>query len=242
MNYIIPLNRYQTSFGSLDESISSDNAVRVLDAFVEKLDLKPLQYHIKTLNSEGRPPFEPKVFLKLYLYGYLNGIRSSRRLERECQRNIEVQWLLGTLQPNYHSIADFRKNNSRALRNTFKLYVLFLKEAELLGGRTIAVDGTKVRASNSKKNNYNPKKIERHLKYIEEQTEQYLQQLDSNDNEEQQGEQMTEVKQKLERLKTQAIKYEALRDTLEGSEQPQISTTDTDARALLVQGQVHPVG
>ncbi|MFN5842163.1 MAG: IS1182 family transposase, partial [Bacteroidota bacterium] len=90
--------------------------------------------------------------------------------------------------------------------------------------------------------NYNPKKIERHLKYIEEQTEQYLKQLDSNDREEQQSEPITEVKQKLERLKTQAIKYEALRDTLEGSEQPQISTTDTDARALLVQGQVHPVG
>jgi transposase len=238
MNYITPRNRFQTTFTSLDELISSDHAVRVLDAFVEKLDLKPLQYHIKTLNSEGRPPFAPKVFLKLYLYGYLNGIRSSRRLERECQRNIEVQWLLGTLQPNYHSIADFRKNNSRALRNTFTLYVLFLKEAELLGGRTIAVDGTKVRASNSKKNNYNPKKIERHLKYIEEQTEQYLKQLDSNDREEQQSEPITEVKQKLERLKTQAIKYEALRDTLEGSEQPQISTTDTDARALLVQGQV----
>lgn len=242
MNYITPINRFQTTFTSLDELISSDNAVRVLDAFVEKLDLKQLQYHIKALNSEGRPPFEPKVFLKLYLYGYLNGIRSSRRLERECQRNTEAQWLLGTLQPNYHSIADFRKNNSRALRNTFKLYLLFLKEAELIGGKTIAVDGTKVRASNSKKNNYNPKKIERHLKYIEEQTEQYLKQLDSNDREEQQSETITEVKQKLERLKTQAIKYEALRDTLEGSEQPQISTTDADSRALLVQGQVYPVG
>ncbi|MCX7611559.1 MAG: IS1182 family transposase [Ignavibacterium sp.] len=238
MHYIPAADRNQLHFTTLDEQIAPDNAVRVLDAFVEKLDLKQLQYDIKSLNNEGRPPYEPKVYLKLYLYGYLNGIRSSRKLERESQRNIEVQWLPGTLQPNYHSIADFRKNNSRALRNTFKLYVLFLKEAELIDGKTIAVDGTKVRASNSKKNNYNPKKIERHLKYIEEQTEHYLKQLDHNDREEQQGEKITEVKQKLERLKTQGIKYEALRDTLEASNEPQISTTDTDARALLVQGQV----
>lgn len=238
MNYITPQNRFQTTFTTLDELIGSDNPVRVLDAYVEKLDLNKLQYHIKALNREGRPPFAPKVFLKLYLYGYLNGIRSSRRLEREAQRNIEVQWLLGTLQPNYHSIADFRKENGKALRNTFKLYVLFLKEMELIEAKTIAVDGTKVRASNSKKNNYNPKKIERQLKYIEEQTEHYLKQLDSNDREEEPSEKMTDVKQKLERLKTQAIRYEALRDTLAGSNEPQISTTDADARALLVQGQV----
>jgi hypothetical protein len=176
--------------------------------------------------------------MKLYLYGYLNGIRSSRKLARECMRNIEVQWLPGKLSPNYHSIADFRKDNPRPLRHMFKLFVQFLKEAELIGGKHIAIDGTKVRASNSKRNNCNPRKIERHLKYIEEQTEQYLQQLEQNDKEEQASELITDVKQKSERLKTQKIKYEALRDTLEASGEPQLSTTDPDARALLVQGQV----
>jgi len=121
------------------------------------------------------------AFLKLYFYGYLNGLRSSRRLKRECKRNIELQWLLCRLVPNYHSIADFRKDNPTALPNTFKLFVSFLKDADLVSGKTVAVDGTKFRAHNSKKNNYNPKKIERHLTYIEEKTNEYIKALDSND-------------------------------------------------------------
>jgi hypothetical protein len=148
-----------------------------------------------------------------------------------------LQWLLGELVVNYHTIADFRKTNGKALRNTFKLFVLFLKEAELTSGSTIAIDGTKVRAHNSKKNNYNPKKLERHLTYIEEKTNEYLQQLETNDAEES-NIVVTEVKEKLERLKQNKIKYELLGEQLEKSGEPQISTTDGDARALLVQGQV----
>jgi len=172
MNYIQGDNREQISFSSLEDSIAADNAVRVIEAFVEQLDLQQLQYNSNALKAEGRPPFHPAVLLKLYLYGYMNGIRSSRRLEKESGRNIELQWLLKRLQPNYHTIADFRKTNGKALRNTFKLFVLFLKEAEMTSGTTIAIDGTKVRAHNSKKNNYNPKKLERHLAYIEENREQ----------------------------------------------------------------------
>jgi transposase len=237
MNYIQPSNRYQVSFGSLDEQIEPDNAVRFIEAFVEQLDLKQLGYNFNTLRTEGRPPFHPTVFLKLYLYGYLNGIRSSRRLEKECKRNIELQWLLAQLVPNYHSIADFRKVNGKALRNTFKLFVLFLKEAELISGNIVAIDGTKVRAHNSKKNNYNPKKIERHLAYIEEKTNEYLRQLETNDAEES-NHPITAVKEKLARLKETKINYELLQQRLEQSGEPQISTTDEDARALLVQGQV----
>lgn len=237
MNYIQPANRHQMSFGSMEEAIAHDNPVRFTEAFVEQLDLSQLGYISSTLKSEGRPPFHPKVFLKLYLYGYLNGIRSSRRLEKEAGRNIELQWLLGQLVPNYHSIADFRKVNGKALRNTFKLYVLFLKEADLIGGHTIAIDGTKVRAHNSKKNNFNPKKIERHLAYIEEKTNEYLAQLESNDAEETPVV-VSEVQQKLERLKQNKINYELLQEKLDQSGEPQISTTDEDARALLVQGQV----
>lgn len=237
MEYITPENRHQISMQCLDAQIAPDHAVRFIELFVEKLDLTQLGYLVNTLKTEGRPPFQPTVFLKLYLYGYLNGLRSSRRLERESKRNIELQWLLGKLQPNYHSIADFRKVNSKALRNTFKLFVHFLKDVDLISGNTIAIDGTKVRAHNSKKNNYNPKKIERHLTYIEEKTNEYLAQLDTNDTEESQPI-VKHVKEKLERLAQNKIKYELLQEKLEQSGAPQVSTTDEDARALLVQGQV----
>ncbi len=110
----------------------------------------------KQIKTEGRPSYNPKVLLKLYFYGYLNGLRSSRRLEKECKRNIELQWLMQKLIPNYHTISDFRKENPQALKNTFKLFVLFLKDMGLVSGHTVAIDGTKVRAHNSKKNNYNP--------------------------------------------------------------------------------------
>ena len=237
MHYIIPINRQQITFGSLEEKVAADNPVRFIDAFVDTLDLSKLGFVCTTLKSEGRPPFHPKVFLKLYLYSYQNGLRSSRKMTKECSRNVELQWLIGELCPNYHSIADFRKINSTALRNTFKLFVDFLKHADLIGGELIAIDGTKVRASNSKKNNYSPKKIERHLEYIEAKTNEYLSLLDANDQAES-SDSIREVEEKIARLKTQKIRYELLNDKLEQSGETQISTTDEDARALLVQGQV----
>jgi len=237
MDYIKKTCRHQMSFGSLDQQVEADNPVRFIEGFVEKLDLNKLGYITPTLKSEGRPPFHPTVFLKLYLYGYLNGIRSSRRLEKECKRNIELQWLLSQLAPNYHSIADFRKLNGKALRNTFKLFVLFLKELGLIDGKILAIDGTKVRAHNSKKNNFNPKKIERHLAYIEEKTKEYLEQLDSNDADEN-SVNIEDVRVKLARLEEHKINYELIQEQLEQTQEPQVSTTDADARALLVQGQV----
>jgi transposase len=138
MDYITAHNRHQVSFGSLEDAIENDNPVRVIEAFVEALDLPSLNFIIKKMQAEGRPAFNPKVFLKIYFYGYVNGIRSSRRLEKECKRNIELQWLIGKLVPNYHSIADFRKENPQALKNTFKLFVSFLKDASLVSGNTIA--------------------------------------------------------------------------------------------------------
>jgi transposase len=237
MNFIQPKDRHQLAFGTLDDAIAEDHVVRFIDAFVNKLELDKLGFIMQELQKEGRPAYESRVFMKLYLYGYINGIRSSRRLQRECERNIELQWLLGKLVPNYHSIADFRKDNPKALRNTFKLFVLFLKNADLIGSELIAIDGTKVRAGNSKKNNYNPKKIERQLKYIEEKSNEYLWQLDQMDKEES-PEKIKNIEEKIARLKQNKINYEALGIALEKSGEPQISTTDPDARALLVQGQV----
>lgn len=116
----------------LESIISQENPVRFIDSFVDHLDLTQLHFKVQVQKTEGRPSFESKVFLKIYLYGYLNGLRSSRRLARECERNIELHWLLQSLTPNYHSISDFRKNNPDALRNTFKLFVSFLKDVELI--------------------------------------------------------------------------------------------------------------
>lgn len=237
MAWLPTQDRNQLQMQSLETSIGKDNPVRFVDAFAEQLEMSLMGFCVAESKIEGRPAFRPQTFLKLYLYGYLNGLRSSRRLEKEAIRNVEVQWLLGGLQPNYHSIADFRKDNPKALKSTFKLFVLFLKEADLVGGELIAIDGTKVRASNSKKNNYNEKKIARHLALIEEKAGQYLKELESNDLKEE-PEKILDIEQKIQRLKTGKIKYELLKEALEKSPEPQISTTDEDSRALLIQGQV----
>lgn len=158
MQFITGQHRQQTYFATLDDQVSADNAVRLMDAFIDKLDLQKLGFSKTVHHSEGRPPYAPGVLLKLYLYGYLNKVRSSR--------NIELQWLLQNLQPNYHTIADFRKLHGVSLQSMFRLYVQFLDEAGLPGKTTIAVDGSKFKAVNSRKNNYNQKKIDKHQQFI----------------------------------------------------------------------------
>ena len=229
--------RHQLSFGCLEDKIEQDNPVRFIEAFVEHIELEKLGFAARATKQEGRPGFDAKLFLKIYFYGYLNGIRSSRRLAKECCRNIELQWLCVHLQPNYHSICDFRKDNPKALINTFKLFVSFLKNEQLVSGETIAIDGTKVRAHNSKKQNYSAKKLERHLNYIETKTNEYLSALAANDEQED-AIKVSDVAHKIERLKTNKIYYEHLKEKLAESGDTQISVTDTDARALLVHGQV----
>ena len=237
MQHIQGISRHQLQMSSLEDKITADNPVRFIDAFVNHIDPVKIGFQPKILKTEGRPNFRLEVFLKLYLYGYLNGVRSSRRLEKECFRNIEVQWLLEAIHPNYHSISDFRKDNPKALKQLFKLFVLFLKDAELIAGDTIAIDGTKSRAHNSKKANYNQKKIDKHKEYIQAKSQEYLDQLDQNDIQENPVA-IKNIQQKIERLKQNKIKYELLEEELKNSGEPQISTTDADARALLVQGQV----
>jgi transposase/type II secretory pathway component PulJ len=237
MQHITGISRHQLRFSSLEEAISLDNQVRFIDAFVAFIAIDKLGFTIKTLKKEGRPSFQTQVFLKLYLYGYLNGVRSGRDLEKECFRNLEMQWLLEGLRPNYHSITDFRKDNPQALKKLFKLYVSFLKDADLIGGETIAIDGTKSRAHNSKKANFNQKKIDKHLAYIEAKTQEYLDTLDENDTKEN-TQKNQNIQQKIERLQQNKLRYEQLEEKLKASGEPQVSTTDSDARALLVQGQV----
>lgn len=214
MQNIQGISRNQLQVSSLEDTISADNPVRFIDAFVGTIDLAKIGFTPRVLKTEGRPSFDTQVFLKIYLYGYLNGILSSKRLEKECFRNIELQWLLEAICPNYHSIADFRKDNPKALKQLFKLFVGFLKDAELIAGETIAIDGTKSRAHNGKKSNFNQKKIDKHLEYIEARTQEYLTALDQNYGQETTTT-LTNIQQKIERLKQNKIKYELLEETMD---------------------------
>ena len=237
MQHITGIPRNQMYFSSLEDTISPENPIRFIDAFVETIALESLGFSVQTIKIEGRPSFDTKVFLKIYLYGYLNGLRSSRKLEKECVRNIELQWLLCGIVPNYHSISDFRKYNPTGLKKLFKLFVSFLKDIDLIAGETIAIDGTKSRAHNGKKSNFNQKKIDKHMAYIEEKSQQYLDEIAQNDQHEN-SIVITKIQEKIERLQKNKIRYELLEEKLQASGEPQISTTDEDARALLVQGQV----
>ena len=153
----------------LDEMIPQDNIVRVIDAFVDAIDLDKLGFTHVTSLKRGAPPYHPGVLLKIYMYGYLNRVRSSRRLEVECGRNIELMWLTGCQQPSYHTISDFRsiKPHRKALKATFRLFNQLLDGAGLFGKTLVAIDGTKIRAQNSKKNNISEEKILKRLDYHE---------------------------------------------------------------------------
>jgi len=243
MKIIKGLNRQQIQFNSLDDQVAVDNPVRIIDAFVDRLDMgslgiKKLPAQLRKSNPGGAPRYDDKLLLKLYLYGYLNKIRSSRKLELECSRNMELRWLMQELIPNYHTIADFRKNHAAALKNLFKLYVHFLDELNLLGKRTIAIDGSKFRAVNSSKNNYNQRKIDKHQRMIEEKADKYLKELDELDNDETDDSgpsyRKEEVEAALQRLTERKIKYDDLQQQLDNTEEKQISTTDADSRALII--------
>jgi len=240
MQYIQGNSRHQTYFSTLENQVSADNPVRLIDSFVDKLHLQKLGFTKTVHKSEGRPPYAPAVLLKLYLYGYLNKIRSSRKLEKECSRNIELQWLLENLAPNYHTIADFRKVHAAPLQAMFKLYVQFLGDAGLLGKTTLGIDGSKFKAVNSKKNNYNQKKIDKHRQFIEDKTAKYLQELDELDKEENaNGTDELQIKkekiaQGLAKLKERTIKYDTLQQQLDNTTDKQISTTDRDSRSIII--------
>ena len=257
--YVTGIDRYQADLMSMEDRIDKDNPVRVIDAFVDVLILndlgfreevpeydpeKPCAKHLRNLG--GRPSFKTKDLLKLYLYGYYNRIRSSRMLERECYRNIELYWLIGAITPNYHTIADFRKDHPDALKRVFNAFRKFLLNNELIAGEVIAVDGTKVRAVNSKKRNYNADKVNRHLKYIENKTEEYMKQLDEMDAKETATDdyriKKEEVQAKIEKLKTNRAFYNNMAAQVAASDDGQVSTTDPDSRSLLIRHNQVEVG
>lgn len=219
---------------SIDEYITIENPVRVIEAYVEGLNMENLNFKYAKAANTGRPPYNPKDMLKLYIYGYLNRIRSSRRLEDEANRNIEVMWLLKKLKPDFKTIADFRKDNKKAIKNAFREFNKLCDEWDLFGKELVAIDGSKFRACNSKKNNYSVKKLERHIKYIDEKIDKYLKELDQGDSAESTDRKpdAEEVKKRLEDLKARKDKYQGYKDELIEKGENEISTTDPDARLM----------
>ena len=227
MEYISGSDRNQIQFFALDELVADDSWVRVIDLFVDLLPLKDLGFKHTVLQKEGRPPYDPSLFLKLYLYGYKHSVRSSRKLEHCCKVNIELWWLLKGLKPSFRSIAYFRKDNAAALKAAFRYFVIMLQDLELIEGQTIAIDSFKVRAQNNMRKNYNQNKIDRHLDYIDTKIQQYEQQLDEADAAEKEH-----LKVKISTQQQRRHKYEALEKNLAESGDSQISVTDPAAKAL----------
>src|SRR5215210_7795657 len=165
---------------ALDDYITPENPVRFIDAFVAQLDLAAQGFSNAVLNETGRPPYDPGDLLRLYLYGYLNRVRSSRRLEREAVRNLELIWLLRKLRPDFKTVADFRRDNGKAIKAVCREFILLCRKLELFGGELVAVDSTKIKAQNSKRRNYSAAKLKELLVEIDRKLTSYLGELDQS--------------------------------------------------------------
>jgi transposase len=238
MQHVKGEERNQLQIFCLEQMVASDSFVRVIDFFVDSIDLASFGFKHVTFKEEGRPPYHPGVLLKLYFYGYRYGIRSSRKLEREAALNLEVRWLLCEQTPSARTICSFRKDYSEAFRNIFRKFVFMLKELGLVEGKTIAIDSFKVRAQNSLKNNYNQKKIDRQLEYIDGRISEFEDALDKADSQEDKA----KLSQKIETQQTRKQKYESLQAELEETGKDQISTTDQDAQSVVLQRGITVVG
>lgn len=166
---------------ALDDFIGEDNPVRVIDLFVDELDLQGLGFACAQPAVTGRPGYHPGLLLKLYIYGYLNRIQSSRRLEREAQRNVEVMWLTGHLTPDFKTIADFRRDNGTGIRNVCKQFVALCRKLDLFNHAVVAIDGSKFKAVNNRDKKFTPHKLEQRIKQIDESIERYMHALDTAD-------------------------------------------------------------
>lgn len=236
MGYIEGQDRNQITLfpESMDDYISEQSVVRVIDEYIDQLNIEELGFQRAVSPTMGRPPYSPKDMLKLYIYGYLNRIRSSRRLEHEAIRNIEVIWLLKKLTPDFKTIADFRKDNKKALKMVFREFNRLCDEWGLFGKEMVAIDGSKFRASNSKKNNYSPKKLQRHIKHINEKIDKYMEDLDKGDMDEAHVRQPSaeEIKKRIKELRERKKKYQTYEKQLEERGTNEISATDPDARLM----------
>ena len=222
---------------SIDDAISQENEIRLIDLFVDSLNLADFGFAFDFVEN-GRPAYHPADLLKLFIYGYLNRMRSSRTLEKECSRNIELMWLLKGLVPDHNTIANFRKDNPKAIARVFRATVKIATHFELIGGTLVAGDSTKLRAQNSKKNNFNPSKIERHIAYIDTKLEEYNAALAKEDGDAIEKE---IIAKKIQKHTTQKQKYIEYQNTIDTTGVTQISTSDPDSRQIMTRNNISEV-
>jgi transposase len=220
----------------VDDYVSEESPVRVIDVFVDELDLDVLGF--AGAATTGRPGYHPATMLKLYLYGYLNQVQSSRRLEREAGRNLELMWLVGKLVPDFKTIADFRRDNGEAIRAMCHQFVLLCRELGLIAGGTVALDGSRFKAVNARDRNYTPGAIRRRMEQIETSIDRYLAMLDTADRQEDEAAQMRTERlgERLEALRQQMRELQAMERAVAEAPDRQISLTDPDARAMATPG------
>src|SRR4030065_2258173 len=237
MKFIQGHNRTQINLFpvSLDQSIDPDNEVRIIDLFVDGLSIKDFGFRTDFIEN-GRPAYHPADLLKLFIYGYMNKVRSTRDLEKECRRNIEVMWLLKGLKPDHNTISNFRRDNPMAIKKVFRTTVQIAKHFELIGGKLIAGDSTKLRAQNSKKNNYNQAKIDGHIAYIDNKLEEYTRALAEND-----GDNRIKIEAEINKQEERKAAYRDLEKKLQESGEPQISLSDPESRQIMIRNNITEV-
>jgi transposase len=234
MKYKTGIDKNQLNFAPmcLDDFVPADHICRVISAFTSQLDMVALGYKYAECKDTGCPAYDPRMMLDLYLYGYLHHVRSSRRLQAETHRNVEVMWLMDNLKPDDKTISNFRKDNAQALRKTFRAFTKLCQELGLYGGKTVAADGTKIRANNSRKNNHNRTTVERELARIDKRISEYMTALEEADTQEQDESAPTseEIRSALEKLNERKMKFEGFHARLETENE--ISTVDPDSRLM----------
>lgn len=223
----------------LEDWVGEDNPVRVIDVFVDELDLGGLGFERAQPEATGRPGYHPAVLLKLYVYGYINRVQSSRRLEREAGRNVEVMWLTGRLAPDHKTIADFRKDNGPAIRKVCARFVALCRQVGLLATASVAVDGSKFKAVNNRDRNFTEAKMQRRMAQIETSVARYLDQLDTADRQEPSealARKVTRLTEKIEKLREEMGRLKGLEAQMLAAPDRQISLTDPDARSMATSG------
>ena len=225
---------------TLDKYVDAENPVRFIDAFIGSLNLEKLGFKHAVPCDTGRPSYDPSDLLKLYVYGYLNQVRSSRKLERECHRNVEVMWLMKKLTPDFKTIADFRKDNVHCIKPVFKEFVYLCRSLDLYGAQLVAIDGSKFKAVNSKSNNFNEKTVALRLKRTEEKIAEYLRLMDENDKADSGKDESLKVdglKERISKLEEKKQQYEQVQNQIKATGQKEVSLVDPDSRLMRVDSQ-----
>jgi transposase len=238
--YVEGENRSQSTLfpESLDEYIAEDNPVRVVEVFVDELDFRQLGFEGAVPEATGRPAYHPATLLKIYIYGYLNCIQSSRRLERETQRNVELIWLTGRLSPDFKTIADFRKDNGKGIKRVCREFVVLCRNLNLFSEAIVAIDGSKFKAVNNRDKNFTDRKLKARMQQLEESIARYLADMDRADRE---PTPVTEarvehLKNKVETVKAQMQRLKQIGEQMAQSPDGQVSLTDPDARSMATSG------